>query len=678
MVSTCAADKRHYTPHMNHGHARGRWMVLEFNSITFWPMGTLLCSKCGMIILFQLVLIIVVYIAFSSGLANVRLQSIGGINFKNWAPKLDENGTATSFCNCVMEQLTRIQEVSCQSLEKCLVQAGKLHGTYGSKKLVFRPAEDLLRLRRRRRTASDLVERKQLSFQIRKLHRQESRTWRSASLRLCLNNSSSWNLMRGMLQPTGSHVVEQPHPNDFVNLLENIFSGNLGRPMDRPMLTEAPWSMNELRVAIERAKNNRTGDDLGLVAELLKHVPEGYLEALLDVFRHALSTGQIPTSWQTTIFKMFPKSSCAKFASDFRPIASLRLLYKIFAYLMLGRMEDTLDDSQPEEQHGFRKQRRIEEHLLTANLCLQKTMEANIPLWIISLDLSKAFDKANWEHGVSQYLVWILQCIYYGQSAKVREHFVDSRDFGIHAGVRQGCVLSPRLFCAVLEFAAKIESYGLNLHDGMKALLDLRFADDLLVFATSRDDTIRLLEELVTSLGQVGLTLNTSKTKILTTQAQPGSSLQTSGGVTVEILDSRCAHKWLGCMLQAAQGGNPSADLQHHLQAASRAFHANRSILTNHQVSVKDRLTFFHAVVTPVACFAAGHRKIFKQELAALDVAHRKLLRRMVGPPAGMDWSRPWHEILHDWNVRVSIFVGQAGFKPWSHTCLEQHWKLGH
>ena len=90
------------------------------------------------------------------------------------------------------------------------------------------------------------------------------------------------------------------------------------------------------------------------------------------------------------------------------------------------------------------------------------------------------------------------------------------------------------------SWRAKIEAHGLNLHDGMKALLDLRFADGLLVFATSRDDTIRLLEELVTSLGQVGLTLNTSKTKILATQAQPGSSLQTSGGVTVEVLDGRC------------------------------------------------------------------------------------------------------------------------------------------
>jgi len=97
-------------------------------------------------------------------------------------------------------------------------------------------------------------------------------------------------------------------------MLVDIFSGHFGRPMDRPMLTEAPWSMNELKVAIRRAKNKRTGDDVVLVAELMKHAPEGHLEALLDVFRHALSTRQIPTSWQTTIFKPYTsfRSACAR------------------------------------------------------------------------------------------------------------------------------------------------------------------------------------------------------------------------------------------------------------------------------------------------------------------------------------------------------------------------------
>ncbi len=124
--------------------------------------------------------------------------------------------------------------------------------------------------------------------------------------------------------------------------------------------------------------------------------------------------------------------------------------------------------------------------------------------WIFRRHLINVDWDALWsvlmQHGVSEHLVWILQCIYCGRSGKVREHLVDSREFGIRAGVRQGRVLSPRLFCAVLEIAmsswrAKIETQGLNLHDGMKALL---------VFAPARDDTIRLLEELVTSLGQVG------------------------------------------------------------------------------------------------------------------------------------------------------------------------------
>ena len=67
-------------------------------------------------------------------------------------------------------------------------------------------------------------------------------------------------------------------------------------------------------------------------------------------------------------------------------------------------------------------------------------------------------------------------------------------------------------------------------------------------------------------------------------------------------------------------------------------------------------------------CFAADNFFSFLQGLAALGVAHRQLLRRVIGPPAGMDWSL--RELRFLW--------AKLGLKPWPHTCLEQQCTLAH
>ena len=61
----------------------------------------------------------------------------------------------------------------------------------------------------------------------------------------------------------------------------------------------------------------------------------------------------------------------------------------------------------------------------------------------------------------------------------------------------------------------------------------------------------------------------------------------------------------------------------------------------------------FDSVVTSVVRFGAGQRKLYKSELRKLDVHCRKLLRQVVGPPGSIDWTQPWHSILHQWNQRV-------------------------
>ena len=83
--------------------------------------------------------------------------------------------------------------------------------------------------------------------------------------------------------------------------------------------------------------------------------------------------------------------------------------------------------------------------------------------------------------------------MYYGQHGEIVSDFGQDDQFPITGGVRQGCVLSPRLFCAVLEFAMRkwrhaVGQAGIDLMDGGPNLLDLRFADDILIFARSRQE----------------------------------------------------------------------------------------------------------------------------------------------------------------------------------------------
>ena len=68
-------------------------------------------------------------------------------------------------------------------------------------------------------------------------------------------------------------------------------------------------------------------------------------------------------------------------------------------------------------------------------------------------------------------------------------------DIHIAAGVQQGCVPSPRLFCSVLETAlskwrAQCNGVGYDLQVVGVSLLELRFADAIRMFAKSYEELV--------------------------------------------------------------------------------------------------------------------------------------------------------------------------------------------
>ena len=210
-----------------------------------------------------------------------------------------------------------------------------------------------------------------------------------------------------------------------------------------------------------------------------------------------------------------------------------------------------------------------------------------------------------------------------------------SRNFPMTSGVRQGCVLSPRLLSTVMQWAMEgwrrdAPMKGFDVWDGEPALLDLPFAGDNLVFAKSYAETVSLLHDLVTVLLQVDLILNVGNTVVDKRNAQPPQHLQLPSGEEIPILEHDSGQKWLGCTLTAQGSKLHHVDVKHHLQQASKASFANRWILQHQQALIATRPIDFDKVVIMAACFAAGHRALYKNDLVNMDVSYRNYADKLL------------------------------------------------
>ena len=75
--------------------------------------------------------------------------------------------------------------------------------------------------------------------------------------------------------------------------------------------------------------------------------------------------------------------------SNWRPVAVLRVCYKVFARLIHNRIRPGLERHQSDDQMGFRPQRSTEDALLILESVISNSFEYNVPLWFASLDLKR-------------------------------------------------------------------------------------------------------------------------------------------------------------------------------------------------------------------------------------------------------------------------------------------------
>ena len=86
-------------------------------------------------------------------------------------------------------------------------------------------------------------------------------------------------------------------------------------------------------------RRNKCADTSGLVAECFIYGNLDLHKCPLDVFNHMLTVGRFDESWSHTVFTMLPKGGNLLSPNNWRPVAVLKISFKIFCTTGLQAIE---------------------------------------------------------------------------------------------------------------------------------------------------------------------------------------------------------------------------------------------------------------------------------------------------------------------------------------------------
>ncbi|UYV83448.1 SETMAR [Cordylochernes scorpioides] len=165
----------------------------------------------------------------------------------------------------------------------------------------------------------------------------------------------------------------------------------------------AEISLSEITGEIAHLKRNKACGLDNIPNEAIKALPPAYLTALKDIYNRVLKTGQFPTTWCKTIIHPIFKNGDADNPHNYREIALLSNLAKLFSSILKIRLSNWTKNRAiiPENQAGFRKEYSCRDHIFTLVSLIQLTLRRKRrKFYAFFIDLKKAFDT------VPQALLW--------------------------------------------------------------------------------------------------------------------------------------------------------------------------------------------------------------------------------------------------------------------------------
>ena len=248
------------------------------------------------------------------------------------------------------------------------------------------------------------------------------------------------------------------------------------------------------------------------------------------------------------------------------------------------------------------------------------------------------------------------------------------RPFDIQRGVKQGDILSPMLFnaaleCALRKWKGKCEHHGIAMGHHER-LTNIRYADDLMLYARSLPALVGMIETLSGELHQIDLQLNATKNKIFTAKRLDHPMYVEVSQDLVHVLHEGSSHKYLGRHILGNLKQRGCVELHHRKTIAWAKFNKHRTIVTNKHVSLKLRLEILQCCCHASHAFQFAHVGIDESALRkALTYYSAKCCDQLLN---GEDWFNAMGRMNHRLSVALELFP----IPPWTEQLAKRQFLL--